>query len=270
MTMSIDSACYPTPNPNWLNAFLYLDPNLNCSDIEINYTAQLHLNIEVPACSSDFVDRYCTHSGTIPIVTPAIVSADDPTGPPLDFLTFDPDGMAWIRLRLSPDPHADRLRPLNLVIHTNGQDIEKDVPLLYSQGDMVFSDAICIYRSLSTIVPDLPCDCLVVPGDTQYAAIMVSGYECSIVPAVALDFLVEMTPTPGLQPSDKLKVSKWENAFGLPTGLPTPVVTPDFIDSDRYRFQIRVRDYAASQSGTPGTLTVSSIYLEQSDPDAGG
>ena len=267
VTMSIDSTCYPTPDSNWMESSLYLDPDLHCTDTEINYTAQLRLLNDIHPCSHEFVFLYCNHSGTIPIVTPAIVSADDPTGPPLDYLTFDPDGMAWIRLRLSPDPHADRLRPLKLVLHAIGQDFEKDVPLLFSQDNMVLSDSICIYRSVSTVVPDLPCDCLVVPGNVQEAAIKISSlYECSAVPAVALDFLVEMTPTPGLQPSDKLKVSKWENAFGLPTGLPTPVVTPDFIDSDRYRFQIRVQDHAAGQSGTPGALTISSRIWNNQTP----
>ncbi|MCD4652747.1 hypothetical protein K8T06_02300 [bacterium] len=77
--VTIGSTCYPTPSIGWCYATIYLDPDLNCGDSAISFTGDLNICLEIPPGSGNYQDNHhYLQSGTIPIVTPAIVSDSDP------------------------------------------------------------------------------------------------------------------------------------------------------------------------------------------------
>lgn len=204
----------------------------------------------------------CQFGGEIPIVTPSIVSESNLTGPRLDYLTFDSDGVARVRLRIHPDPRAEiSWSDTRVEVKSFWNRIASGYfPFKYSENNMIFTDPVWIYQDIYNTIPEnLRCDTLIVEERETVKSVVFNYVE---YPVISVDFLAARGSGSYLMPTKKLKISKWENAFGM-TGPstpipPTPVWTPQFIETDPYRFQIRVVDTFADKDGPPGTLTISS------------
>ncbi len=256
--LDISSDCFPEPMYGTFTALVLVDPICEDESIVFNASYSIPLFDPCPPYGTPVISE-CQFGGEIPIVTPSIVSESNLTGPRLDYLTFDSDGVARVRLRIHPDPRAEiSWSDTRLEVKSFWNSITNGYfPFKYSENNMIFTDPVWIYQDIYNTIPEnLRCDTLIVEERETVKSVVFNYVE---YPVISVDFLAARGSGSYLMPTKKLKISKWENAFGM-TGpsTPTPVWTPQFIETDPYRFQIRVVDTFTDKNGPPGTLTISS------------